>query len=81
MAEFFRRNVRNSEVGKFHVPLNEAGTGNHGLRIDDALAKKGELVSELKALLRANIAGEIPPLRLEIRMAPVILRELVIPAR
>ena len=68
-------------MSEFHIPLNEARLRNHGVRLDDALAKKGELVSELKALLRANVAGEIPPLRLEIRMAPVILRELVIPTR
>jgi len=68
-------------VGKLHVPLNEAGIWYYGLRIDDALAKKGELVTKFQALLRPNIAGEIPPLRLEIRMAPVILREFVIPTR
>ena len=68
-------------MGELDIPLDEAGLRNDGVRLDDALAKKGELVSELKALLRANVAGEIPPLRLEIRMAPVILREFVIPTR
>ena len=68
-------------MSKLHIPLYEAGLRNDGVRLDDALAKKGELVSELKALLRANVAGEIPPLRLEVRVTPVIFWEFVIPAR
>ena len=68
-------------MGKLHIPLNEAGLWNHGVRLDDALAKKGELVSELKALLRANVAGEIPPFRLETRVTRVIFREFVLPSR
>ena len=68
-------------MGKFYVSLNESGLWNHGFWFDDALAKKGELVTKFQALLRTNIASEIPPLRLEIRMAPVILREFVIPTR
>ena len=68
-------------MGELDIPLDEAGLRNDGVRLDDALAKKGELVSEFETLLRTNIACEIPPLRLEIRMAPVILREFVIPSR
>jgi len=68
-------------VGKLHIPLNEAGLRNDGVRLDDALAKKGELVSELETLLRANITREIPPLRLENRVTPVIFREFVLPSR
>ena len=68
-------------MSKFDVTLNEPGLWNHSARIDDALAKKSELVSKLNALLRANITGEIPPLRLEPRVTSVIFRELVIPAR
>ena len=68
-------------MGELDIPLDEAGLRNDGVRLDDALAKKGELVSEFETLLRANITREIPPLRLEIRMAPVILREFVIPTR
>jgi len=45
------------------------------------LAKKGELVSELETLLRANITREIPPFRLETRVTPVIFREFVLPSR
>ena len=68
-------------MSKLHIPLYEAGLRNDGVRLDDALAKKGELVSELKALLRANVAGEIPPFRLETRVTPVIFREFVLPSR
>lgn len=68
-------------MSEFDVTLNEAGLRNDGVRLDDALAKKGELVSEFETLLRANITREIPPLRLETRVTPVIFREFVIPAR
>ena len=68
-------------MGELDIPLDEAGLRNDGVRLDDALAKKGELVTKFQALLGANVASEIPPLRLETRVTPVIFREFVIPAR
>ena len=66
---------------EFDIALEEVRFGNLASGFDHALAEKSELVAEILAVVGFEISCEIPPLRFEVGVCAVVLREAVIPTR
>ncbi len=69
-------------MGKLQIINDEARSrpGALGGR-PNPLAKKSQLITETATALIRQVAGEIPPLGLEIRVRMMIARKLVLPSR
>ena len=69
-------------MSKLQIVNDEARSRSRALGgRPNPLAKKSQLVTETAAAFIRQVAGEIPPLGLEIRVRMVIARELVLPSR
>src|SRR5262245_9857562 len=66
---------------KLHAAGHETRKRNYiGIQRQHSLAKERQLITKMTTVCRAEVAREVPPLCLELRMVLVVFRELIIPS-